>query len=64
MSSRKLTYIKTDLLAKGPNFLITSKTLPNKDIIGTTEDAIKALEQEEAHDSCQSKPYTSKFQTS
>ena len=30
MSSRQLTHIKTDLLAKGLNFSITSKTLPSK----------------------------------
>ena len=35
MSSRQLTHIETDLLAKGLNFSITSKTLPNKDIIAT-----------------------------
>ena len=38
MSSRQLTRIETDLLAKSLNFLITSKTLPNKDIIATVED--------------------------
>ena len=48
MSSRQLTHIKTDLLAKGLNFSITSKTLPHKDIIATTEDAVKDLEKEEA----------------
>ena len=31
MSSTKLTHIETDLLAKGLNFSITSKTLPNKE---------------------------------
>ena len=49
MSSRQLTNIKTDLLAKGLNFSITSKTLSNKDIIATIEDAVKVLEKEEAH---------------
>ena len=44
MSARQLTHIETDLLAKGLNFSITSKTLPNKDIIATTEDAVKDLE--------------------
>ena len=34
--------------AKGINFSITSKTLPNKDIIATAEDAVKGLEKEEA----------------
>ena len=48
MSSRQLTHIETDLLAKGLNFSITSKTLPNKDIIAATEDAVKDLEKEEA----------------
>ena len=65
MSSRQLTHIETDLLAKGYNFSITSKTLPNKDIIATVEDAVKDLEKEEAeHESYQSKVYTSKLQTS
>ena len=48
MSSRHITHIETDLLAKGFNFSITSKTLPNKDIIATVEDAVKYLEKEEA----------------
>ena len=48
MSSRKLTHIEIDLLAKGLNFSITSKTLPNKDIIAIIEDAVKDLEKEEA----------------
>ena len=48
MSSRQLTHIETDLLAKGLNFSITSKTLPNKDIIATAEDAVNDLEKEEA----------------
>ena len=48
MSSRQLIHIETDLLAKGLNFSITSKTLPNKDIIATLEDAVKDLEKEEA----------------
>ena len=48
MSSRQLTHIETDLLAKGLNFSIASKTLPNKDIIATIEDAVKDLEKEEA----------------
>ena len=48
MSSRQLTHIETDLLAKGLNFSITSKTLPNKGIIATIEDAVKDLEKEEA----------------
>ena len=37
---------KTDLLAKGLNFPITFRTLPNKDITATTEDAVKKLEKE------------------
>ena len=40
--------METDLLAKGLNFSITSKTLSNKDIIATVEDAVKDLEKEEA----------------
>ena len=44
MSSRQLTHIETDLLAKGLNFSITSETLPNKDIIANIEDAVKDLE--------------------
>ena len=48
VSSRQLTHIETDLLAKDLNFSITSKTLPNKDIIATVEDAVKDLEKEEA----------------
>ena len=44
MSSRQLTHIKTDFLAKGLNFSITSKTLPNKNIIATIDDAVKDLE--------------------
>ena len=48
MSSRQLTHIETDLLAKDLSFSITSKTLPNKDIIATVEDAVKDLEKEEA----------------
>ena len=48
MSSRKLTHTETDLLAKGLNFSVTSKTLPNKDIIAKIQDAVKNLEKEEA----------------
>ena len=48
MCSRQLTHVKTDLLAKGLNFSITFKTLPNKDIIATIEDTVKDLEKEEA----------------
>ena len=44
MSSRQLTHIEIDLVAKGLNFSITSKTLPNKDIKATVEDAVKDLE--------------------
>ena len=47
VSSRQLTHIETDLLAKGLNFSITSKTLPHKDIIATVEDVVKNLEKEE-----------------
>ena len=48
MSCRQLTHIETDLLAKSLNFSITSKTLRNKDIIATVEDAVKDLEKEKA----------------
>ena len=44
MWSRQLT---NDLLTKGFNFSITSKTLPKKDIIASSEDAVKDLQQEE-----------------
>ena len=47
ISSRQLTHIKTDLLAKGLNFSINSKTMSNKDIIATIEDTAKDLEKEE-----------------
>ena len=47
MSSRQLTHIKSNLLAKDLNFSITSKTLPNKDIIATIEDAVKDLDKKE-----------------
>ena len=48
MSSIKLTHIETNRLAKDLNFLITSKTVPNKNITVTVEDALKELEKEEA----------------
>ena len=48
MSFRQLAHIEIDLLAKGLNFSITSKTLPNKDIISTIENAEKDFEKEEA----------------
>ena len=47
-SSRQLIHIETGLLAKGFNFSINSKTLPNKDIIAAIEDAVKVLEKEES----------------
>ena len=47
MSFRKLTGIETDLLAKCLNFSLSSKTMPNKDIIATIEDVVKSLEKEE-----------------
>ena len=46
MSSRQLTHIKTDFLAKGINLLITSKMLPIKDIIATIGHAVNDLEKE------------------
>ena len=48
MSSKPLTHIKTNLLAKYLNVSITSTTLPNKDIIATVEDPGKDLKKEEA----------------
>ena len=48
MSSRLLTHIEIDLLAKELHFSITSKTLPKKYIIATIEDAVKDLEKEGA----------------
>ena len=41
-------HIETDLLTKGLNFSMTSKTLSNKDIIATVEDTVKDLGKEEA----------------
>ena len=46
MSSRQLIHIETNLLAKGLNFSITSKTLPNKDIIATVEYAYQLLKKD------------------
>ena len=48
LPSRQITHIETDLLAKGLNFSVTSKRLPNKDVIATIEDAVKNLEKEES----------------
>ena len=48
LSSRLLTHIEIDLLAKDLHFSITSKTLPKKYIIATIEDAVKDLEKEGA----------------
>ena len=50
MSSRQLSHIETDL--KGLNYSINSKTLLNKGIIATIEDAVKDLEKEEADTIC------------
>ena len=47
MSSRQLSQFEIDLLANDLNFSITSKTLPNKDVIATIEDAVKDLEKQE-----------------
>ena len=52
MSSRLLTHIETDLLAKGLNLSITSKALSNKDIIAVIEDVVKDLEKEEVDTIC------------
>ena len=46
MSSRQLIHIETNLLAKGLSFSITSKTLPNKDIIATIEYAYQLLKKD------------------
>ena len=46
--SRQSIHVETNLLAEGLNFSINSKTLPNKDIVATIEDAVKDLEKEEA----------------
>ena len=50
--SRQLTHIKTELLTKGLKFSITSKTLHNKDIIATVENAVKDYEKEETDTIC------------
>ena len=52
MSSRQLSQFEIDVLAKDLNFSITSKTLPNKDVIATIEDAVKGLEKQEADKIC------------
>ena len=52
MSSRHLSQLKTDLLVKGLNVSITSKTLPNKGIITTIEDAVKDLEKQQTDIIC------------
>ena len=41
-----LSQIKTNILAKGLNFPITSKTFPNKDAIATFEDVVKDLKKD------------------
>ena len=45
MYSVQLTHIETHL-TKGLNFSITSKTLPNEDIVATMADAVKDAEKE------------------
>ena len=52
MSSKQLTDIETDLLAKSLNFSITFKTLVNKNIIATIEEPVKNLKKEETHTIC------------
>ena len=49
MPSRKMTHIEYDTLAKGLDFSITSKTLPNKDIVATIEYAYPPLENNSCH---------------
>ena len=51
-TSIQLTHTETDLFARGLNFSITSKTLPNKDIIAITEYAVQNLEKEAADTIC------------
>ena len=52
ISSRQSTHIENDLLRKGLNFPITSKTLGNKDIIAAIEDGVMYLEKEDAYINC------------
>ena len=52
ISSRQLPQFETDLPAKGLIFSINSKTLLNKDIIATVEDAVKNLQKEEIDTIC------------
>ena len=47
MSSGQLFQIKTDLFKRSLNVFITSKTLPDKDIIATTKDVVKNVEKEQ-----------------
>ena len=42
----QLRHIVTKILTKGYNFSITSKTLPNKDVIATIEGAVKDLKED------------------
>ena len=48
----------------GFNFSITSKTLLNKDIIATINDAVKGFEKKKMLSQFVIKPYISKSQTS
>ena len=52
MSCRQSTNIETHLLVKGLNFSITSKTLPNKDMIATIKDAVKDFEKKQGDTIC------------
>ena len=55
---RQLPYIGIDFFANDLNFSIIFKTMPNKDIIATLEDAVKYLEIEEADTICAKVSYT------
>ena len=48
MSSGQLTHIENRSSCEELNLSITSKAFPKKDIIATTEDAVKNLKKEEA----------------
>ena len=52
MPPRQVVHIESDHLMKGLNFSITSKSLPNKHIIATIEDAVRNFEREETDTVC------------
>ena len=49
MPSRTMTHIEYDILAKGLDFSITSKTLPNKDFVAIIEYAYLPSENNFCH---------------